>query len=132
MVRWMSKKSCFRRAFDKQYGKRLQTLMKSAWQHPSHIYWSLWRKFSYKKSLFVICKILGLSVNTLTPDDKYCLLKRDNLIQLIHLQLSKEQNLACQLISAFLKSRSNLKHFEEKGDPHSLCVSDIAGSKRCG
>ena len=41
--------------------------------------WSMWRQFSWKKSLLVICKILGLFVNTLIPDHKYSLLLRDNL-----------------------------------------------------
>ena len=38
VVRQMSKKSCFRRLFDKQYGKRAQTLLKSAQQQLYHSY----------------------------------------------------------------------------------------------
>ena len=38
VVRQMSKKSCFRRPFDKQNGKWSQTLMKSVRQHLYHIY----------------------------------------------------------------------------------------------
>ena len=40
-----------------------------------------------------ICKILGLFVNTLNPDEKYSLLNRENLTQPIQMQLStKEKN----------------------------------------
>ena len=41
----------------------------------------------------MICKILRLFVNTLTPDDKYPLLNRDNSMQAIHIQLSQKKNL---------------------------------------
>ena len=39
----------------------------------------------------MICKILTLFVNTLSPDDKYCLLIRDTLTQLNKMQLSQKQ-----------------------------------------
>ena len=42
-------------------------------------------------SLLVICKILGLFVNTLTADDKYSLLNRDSLTQSIETLLSQKQ-----------------------------------------
>ena len=44
-----------------------------------------------EKFLLVICKILELFVNTLTTDDKYSLLKKDNLTQTIQMQLSEKQ-----------------------------------------
>ena len=50
--------------------------------------WSMWRQFSWKKSLLVICKILGLLVNTLIPDDKYSLRITHNLFQHLQMQLS--------------------------------------------
>ena len=75
----MSKKSHFRGSFEMLHGKQAETLSKSKRQHLYHIYWSLWRQFSWKKSLLVICKILGLFLNTLTADHKYSLLLRDNL-----------------------------------------------------
>ena len=42
-------------------------------------------------SLFVICDILELFVNTLTGDDKYSLHNREDLQQPIQIQLSKKQ-----------------------------------------
>ena len=51
VVREMSKKSRVRRCFNKQYGKRAQTLLKSPSHHLYHIHWSLTSKMSWKKSL---------------------------------------------------------------------------------
>ena len=36
-------------------------------------------EFSWKKSVLVICKNLGLFVNPLTADNKYSLLNRDDI-----------------------------------------------------
>ena len=48
-------------------------------------------------------EILGLFDNTLTTDDKYYLLNRNNLAG--HF---------CQIFSEFLKCRSNFEHFERR------------------
>ena len=37
--------------------------------------------------MLVLCKILGLFVNTLSEDDKYCLRYNDNLLQPIQILL---------------------------------------------
>ena len=52
--------------------------------------------------MLVLCKILGMLVNTLTDDDKYCLLYRDNLTEPIQILLSQKQNTFSQFFSAFL------------------------------
>ena len=80
-VRSISIKSRFKGSFKKQHGKCAQTLLKFAWQNLYHIYWSLWRQLTFKKSLLVICKISRLFPNTLSVDGKYSLLNRDNLMQ---------------------------------------------------
>ena len=49
------------------------------------------RKLSWQKSLLVICKILGPFVNTLTLYVKYSLLNGYNIMQPIHMQLSKKK-----------------------------------------
>ena len=51
--------------------------------------------------MLVLCKILRLFVNTLTDDDKYCLLYRDNLTQLIQILLSQKQKTFSQFFSDF-------------------------------
>ena len=64
--------------------------------------------------MLVICKILGLFVNTLTDDDKYCLLYRDNLTQPIQILLSLKQKTFSGFFSASLKSALNLEHFQKR------------------
>ena len=73
---------------------------------------------SREKSVLVRHKALKLFVNTLSADDKYSLLKRDNLTQPIWTQLSQKQKPFYQLLLAFLKSALNLEHFQKKDDPH--------------
>ena len=80
VVRQMSKKCRFRRLFDNQHCRPTDTQLKSKQKHIYHIYWSVWRQFSWKKSLLMIWKILGLFVNTLTADHKYSFLNRSNLL----------------------------------------------------
>ena len=58
-------------------------------------------------------------VNTLTADDKYSLLNRDNLTSQIRMQLSQKQEAFPQFFLAFSKSTLNFEHFQKKDDPHS-------------
>ena len=55
----------------------------------------------------MISGVLGLFVNTLSPDDKYAL---DNIPQRIQMQFSKNPKNFYQLLAAFLKSTSNFQH----------------------
>ena len=80
--------------------------------------------------MLVLCKILRLLVNTLTDDDKYSLLYRDNLTQPIQILLSKKQNTFSHFFSAFLKPTSNFEHFQKKHDPHTRCSSQITVSEK--
>ena len=109
MVTSMSKKSRFKGSFGKQHGKRAQTLLKFAWQHLYHIYWSLWRQLTCKKSLLVICKISRLFPNTLNAHGKYCLFNRDNLTQPIQMQLSGKEKSFSDFFSALLKCSLNFE-----------------------
>ena len=61
-----------------------------------------------------LCKVLGLFVNTLTDDDKYCLHYRENLTQPIQILLSQQQKTFSQFFSGFLKSTLNFVHFQKK------------------
>ena len=131
-VTWMSTKSRFKGSFKKQLGKRAQTLLKCQGQHLYHIYWSLWRQLTCKKSLLVICKISRLFPNTLSADPKYSLLNRDNLTQPIHMQLSRKQKTFSEFFCAFLKSSLNFEHFQKKDDSHSWGISKITESEKQG
>ena len=87
----MSKNSSFRGTLEKQHGQWDQ----KCWNLNDTICWSVWREFSSKTSLLVICKILGLFVNTLTARHKFSLLNRNKSTQPIQMQLSK--NVARQI-----------------------------------
>ena len=80
--------------------------------------------------MLVLCKILRLLVNTLTDDDKYSLLYRDNLTQPIHILLFQKQNTFSRFFSAFWKPTSNFEHFQKKDDPHTRCSSQITVSEK--
>ena len=58
-------------------------------------------------------------VNTLTTDDKYSLLNRDNLRQPIRTTLSQKHKAFSQFFLDFSKSTLNFEHFQKKDDPHS-------------
>ena len=58
-------------------------------------------------------------VNTLTADDKYSLLNRDNLSQPNWTPLSQKQKAFSQFFLPFSKSTLNFEHFQKKDDPHS-------------
>ena len=64
--------------------------------------------------MLLLCKISGLFLNTLTDDDKYCLLYRDNLTQPIQILLSQKQKTFSQFFSPVLKSTLNFEHFQKK------------------
>ena len=128
---WLDKcleKSRFRRHFDKQHGKQGQILVKSTSQHLYHIYWSLSRKLSSKKSRLLTCQTLGLLVNTLAPDGKYPVLNKENLTIPIQMQLSRKTKIFSEFFAAFFKFRVNFEHFEKKDDRHGFCISDIMRS----
>ena len=125
----MSKKSSFRGCFHKQYGKPAQALLKSASQLLYHIHRSLSSQLTWKKSLLLTCKILGLLLNTLAADEKYLVLHRDNLTIPIQMQLSQKQKTFSQFFAAFLKSTLNFKHFESKDDPHRFCIFEVTDSE---
>ena len=64
--------------------------------------------------MLVLCNILDLFLNTLTDDDKYSLLYRDNLTQPIQRHLCQKQKTFSHFFSAFLKPTINFEHFQQK------------------
>ena len=87
---------------------------------------------SQKKSVLVRRKALELFLNTLSADDKYSLLNRDNLAQPIRTLLSQKEKPFYQFFLEFSKCALNLKHFQKKDDPHSLFISEITDSGKRG
>ena len=90
VVRYMCKKSRFRLPFQKEHGKLVSTLFKFERQHLHHIFWSMGRHFSCKKSFLVIWESLRLFADTMSTVDKCSLPNRDNLKEPIHMQLSQK------------------------------------------
>ena len=78
--------------------------------------------------MLVLCKILRLFVQTLTDDEKYSFLYRDNLTQPIQILLSQKQKNFSVFSSAFLTSPLNFEHSRKKDGPHSRCISQITVS----
>ena len=132
MVRSISKKFRFKGSFGKQHGKLSQTLLKFEQQHIYHIYWSLWRQLTCKRSLLVIRKILNLFPNTLSANGKYFPLNGENLTQPIQMQLSQKPKTFPQFVAAFLKTSLNFEHFQRKNDSHSWAISEITDYKKNG
>ena len=58
-------------------------------------------------------------VNTLTADDKYSPLNRDNLTRPIRTKLSQKQQAFPEFFPAFSKSSLSFEHFQKKDDPPS-------------
>ena len=57
-------------------------------------------------------------VNTLTADDKYSLLNRDNLTPPIRMQLSQKQAAFSQFFLTFSKSNLDFEDFEKRDHTH--------------
>ena len=132
IVRSISKKFRFKGSFGKQHGKLSQTLLKFEQQHIYHIYWSLWRQLTCKRSLLVIRKILNLFPNTLSANGKYFPLNGENLTQPIQMQLSQKPKTFPEFVAAFLKTSLNFEHFQRKNDSHSWAISEITDYKKNG
>ena len=57
-------------------------------------------------------------VNTLTADDMYSLLNRDNLTQPIRTKLFQKRKAFSRFFLAFLKSTLNFEHLQKKDELH--------------
>ena len=80
--------------------------------------------------MLVLCKFLRLLVKTLTDDEKYSLLYRENLTQPIQILLSQKPKTFSKLSSEILKPTLSFEHFQKKDDPHSRCSSQITVSEK--
>ena len=128
----MSKKPYFRTTFCNQCVNGLLTLLKSARHYYYLIFPWIWEKLSWEKSVLVRSKILGLFVNTLTPEYKYSSRNMETFMQQVQTQLSLKQKAFSWSFIAFLKLTWNGEHFQKKGESSSLSISEIIDSKRGG
>ena len=114
LVRPLSKKQCFRTPFDSQHFKESQILVKSAWEHFHHNFWSLWENLTWKISALVIFWILGVFPNTLTANDKYPFRDWENSSTPIQIPISEKPKYFSDFFNPFLESASNFEDFEKK------------------
>ena len=80
--------------------------------------------------MLVLCKFLKLLIKTLTDDEKYSLLYRENLTQPTQILLSHKRKTFSQFFSSFSKSTLNFEHFQVKDHPHSRITSQITVSEK--
>ena len=66
-----------------------------------------------QKSLLETWKFFSRFFNTLTADDKYSLISRDNWMQNIQMHLPQKQKVFSELFSWFSKSALNSEHFQK-------------------
>ena len=66
----MRKKLRVRTYVGSQHVKGSKTVLQSSRQYFRHICWWRWKKISSESSVLVVCEILRLFVNILTPDEK--------------------------------------------------------------
>ena len=67
-----------------------------------------------QKSHLERLKFFSRFLKTLTADDKYSLISKDNWLQTIQMHLSKKQNIFSEFLSAFSESALNFEHFQKK------------------
>ena len=67
-----------------------------------------------QKLLLETWKFFRPFLNTLTADDKYSLISKDNSMETIQMKLSQKQNIFSQFFSAFYESGLNFEHFQKK------------------
>ena len=107
-------KSRFRLPFQQEHGKRVSTLFTSERQHLRYIFCSTGVQFSCNQSLLVLCQRLRLFFNTMSAVDKCSLPNRDNLMQLIHMQVTQKLKTPFQFFHVFPKSKFILNIFKKK------------------
>ena len=80
--------------------------------------------------MLVLCKFLRHLVKTLTDDEKYSFLYRENLTQPIQILLSQKRKTFSGFFSTFSKSALNFEHFQKKDHPHTRIISQITVSEK--
>ena len=81
-------------------------------------------------SPLVLGEILGVFVNTLTADGKYRVQYCQNLQLPIQNQLCGKRTTFSEFFVSFVESTLNFKHFEEKDDRHSYCISQTTDCEK--
>ena len=80
---------------------------------------------SRTRLVLVRSELLGQFVNTLTPDYKYSLYNRENLLQQVPIQKSLKLKTFSRFLIALLKSTLNFEYFERNDQSQSLSITEI-------
>ena len=80
--------------------------------------------------MLVLCKFLRLLVNTLTDNEEYSLLYRENLTEPIQILLSQKRKTFSQFFYTFSISTLNFALFQKIDDSHSRSISQITVSEK--
>ena len=124
-----SRRSCFRTPFGNQRVNVFQTPLKVARRHYYPFIPWIPGKVSSKKTTLLWSKILRLSANTLTADDKYSCRNKQNFLQQLQMLLSEKRKTFSRFFIAFLKCAWNLQHLWKKHGCPSLIISEIIVSE---
>ena len=114
LIKPLSWKRHFRTSFDSQHVNGCQTLVKSAWEHFYHIFWSPWAEMIRKVSSFFNFEILRVFISTLTADDKYPLQDCENFQFIIQMQLYLKRELFLSFLCYLWDLHEILNIFQKK------------------
>ena len=67
-----------------------------------------------QKSLLETWKFFSRFFNTLTADEKYSLISRDNWMRTIQMHLSQKEKIFSEFFYAFFESALNFEHFQKR------------------
>ena len=83
-----------------------------------------------EKSLLETPKFFSRFLKTLTADDKYSLISRDNWMQTIQKHLSQKESIFFLFFFCIFRICIKFRIFWKKDDPHSLCISEITDHEK--
>ena len=83
-----------------------------------------------QKSLLETLKFFSRFLNTLTADDKYSLISRDNWMETTEMHLSQKQNVFFLILFLTFRIWIKFRKFSKKDETHSLCFSEITNHER--
>ena len=126
----MCKKSSFRGPFEKQHGKRIQTVLKSERKNLYHISWSLRNRLSFKNFLLGICKILRLFVNAWLPMRSILFLIRTIQRNQFRRNYLKNKDLVVDFIFRYGNIDQILNILKKKDGHHRLCIFENRGLRK--
>ena len=110
----MPERLCFRTPLKSQRLHGSPTLLKPALQHFYPNFPLIYDKFSWKTSLLLESKILGLFGNTLTADNMYSRQRWEKFWQQVQTVLSQKGKTFSENFIAFWQSTRTFWHFKKK------------------